>query len=350
MPVRPLAPADLDHVLRLTKSIWDEVRGRSLFVTGGTGFFGMWLTETFLHINDALGLNSRMTILSRDPAQFAAKAPHLAANKALTLLKGDVRDFKFPSGEYSFVIHAGTTSSMPVPPLEMFSTIVEGTRHTLAFALHANAKKFLYVSSGAVYGKQPPELTHIPEDFAGAPDVSMPSSAYGEGKRAGELLCAMMSEGTELDCKIARCFAFVGPHLPLNAHFAVGNFINDGLKGGPIHIAGDGSTFRSYLYAADLAVWLWTIMIQGGHCRPYNVGSAIPMTIEETARYVALEAKHLVNDVRIIAARARNPDQPSLRYVPCTARAKSELALGQTVGISEAIGRSLLWHELPTHL
>jgi nucleoside-diphosphate-sugar epimerase len=343
MCVKPLPADDLDHVLRLTKSIWDEVRNQSIFVTGGTGFFGMWLTETFLHINDALGLNANMTILTRAPEQFAAKAPHLAGNKALTLLKGDVRNFKFPNCQYSSVIHAGTTSSTPVPPLEMFSTIVEGTRHTLEFALNANAKRFLYVSSGAVYGKQPSELTHIPEDFAGGPDVSKSSSAYGEGKRTGELLCAMMSEDTGLNCTIARCFAFVGPHLPLDAHFAIGNFIKDALNGGPIRITGDGSPYRSYLYAADLAVWLWTILIRGSRSRPYNVGSAVPVTIEETAAQVALEAESLVGDLRITFAGVRCSARPSMRYVPSTGRANSELSLTQTIGIRDAIRRSLLW-------
>ena len=226
-------------------------------------------------------------VLTRNPKSFAAKMPHLAGRADLSFVAGDVRDFSFPAGAFAFVIHAGTTSSAPVEPLEMFGTIVDGTRRVLELAATHGTRKLLFVSSGAVYGRQPSELTHIPEDYVGAPDPLDPASAYGEGKRAAELLCSMSAGKQGLEIKIARCFAFVGPHLPLNAHFAVGNFLRDGLASGPIQVLGNGTPVRSYLYSAELAVWLWTILFQGANARAYNVGSETCLTIAETAHAVA---------------------------------------------------------------
>ena len=95
------------------------------------------------------------------------------------------------------------------------------------------------MSSGAVYGRQPLTVDHISEDYSGAPLTTDPKSAYGNGKRASEWLAATYAAEKGLSCKIARCFAFVGPYLALDKHFAVGNFMRDVLSGKPILIGGD---------------------------------------------------------------------------------------------------------------
>lgn len=327
-------------MLQHTRELWQEARGASFFITGGTGFFGMWLLESFAFINDALGLGMKACVLTRSPAAFAAKAPHLAICADLSFLEGDVRHFPFPEGTFRYVIHAGTTSSAPVEPEEMFDTIVEGTRQVLRFAAQARCRKLLFVSSGAVYGKLPPEITHVSEDYCGAPDPLDPASAYGEGKRAAELLCSIAGRKHGFDVKIARCFAFVGPHLPLDAHFAAGNFIRDALAGGPIKVGGDGTPLRSYLYAADLAVWLWTILFMGDAGKAYNVGSDESISIAELARRVAmLNLPHLP----VVVQRAAVQGQLSARYVPDIQQASVGLGLQVGMPLNETLRRTFEW-------
>jgi len=339
--VKPVSKTDLQDVLEQTRDLWEEVRGERIFVTGGTGFFGCWLLETFAFANDQLNLNAQLLALTRSPEAFEKKAPHLARHPSIGLWTGDVRNFDFPGGIFSHVIHAGTTSSAPVEPKEMFDTVVKGTQRVLDFAVACGAKKFLLTSSGAIYGKLPPEPASVPETYSGSPDPADPNSAYGEGKRAAELLCAIYQKQHAFETKIARCFAFTGPHLPLDAHFAIGNFVRDALAGGPIRIGGDGTPFRSYLYASDLAIWLWTILFRGTAGRPYNVGSPEPVSIAGLADEVM---RNLAPGVTVSIAKPADPLILPSRYVPDVTRAENELGLCVRVPLNDAIRRTAEWH------
>lgn len=339
--LQPLAD-DLDHAMSRIANLWADLHGARVFVTGGTGFFGKWLLESFCCANDRLDLKAHACVLTRSVANFSSHCPHLGRHAALSFLEGDLRTVEFPSGRFSHVIHAATPTQPGLyvqQPQAMSELIIEGTRRLLDFACRAQASRLLLTSSGAVYGKQPGPMTHLSEDFAGAPHHLEAQSVYGEGKRVAEHLCALYHHQHGLGATIARCFAFVGPHLPLDAHFAVGNFIRDGLRGGPIRVTGDGTPYRSYLYAADLAVWLWTILLRGQPCRPYNVGSDRALSIGELARLVA---KVFSTSVEIMQTPA--PGVLPARYVPSTRRAEMELGLKTWIPLEDAIERTVRWH------
>jgi dTDP-glucose 4,6-dehydratase len=320
------------------------MRNKRIFITGGTGFFGCWLLESFSHINRKLSLNAHATVLTRDPAAFARKCPHLASDESLAFLEADVRSFTFPEYEFAYIIHAATEASgtqAAKQPLEMLTTIVDGTARILDFANTQGTRKLLLTSSGAVYGKQPASLTHVPEEYLGGPDPVDPASVYAEGKRISEQMCALQAAHRSIEIKIARCFAFVGPHLPLDAHFAIGNFIGDVLAGRPIKINGDGTARRSYLYASDLAIWLWTMLFQAPSMAPVNVGSAHDLSILELAQAVV---QSLDASTEIHVAKRPVAGAEIARYVPSVDRAKAMLGLHQTVSLQDAIRRTADWH------
>ena len=166
-------------------------------------------------------------------------------------------------------------------------------------------------------------------------------SAYGEAKRASEFLCAAYHERFGIETTIARCFAFVGPHLPLNSNYAIGNFIQDALLGGPIRIQGDGTPRRSYLYAADLTICLWTLLFKGRVGRAYNVGSEDEFSIEQIAHLVA---ETVNRETEILIATEPKIGQPCLRYLPSIHRAKSELGLSALINVRESIRRTVDWY------
>jgi len=333
---------DLDHVLARTEPLWSDLRGERILITGATGFFGCWLLESFAWANRRLNLNASAVALSRHRQTIAHKAPHLAADPAISFHAADVRSGDFPQGQFSHVIHAATEASAKLnaeAPLAMFDTIVEGTRRALQFAATHSVKRLLFVSSGAVYGTQPPELTHLSEAFPGGPDPLDRSCAYAEGKRTAEMLCALTASAN-FETTIARCFAFVGPYMPLDTHFAIGNFISDALRGGPIDVKGDGSPVRSYLYASDLVVWLWTMLFKGRSGRAYNVGSEESLNIAAVAHEVSAA---LPGNIPVRIANAPTPGASVHCYVPSTARAREELGLSAEVPLREAIGRTYTW-------
>ena len=182
MPV--LFPIDLAHVLTHTQAVWDELRGARLFVTGGTGFFGCWLLETFAQACDSLKLDATMTVLTRSPEAFHKKAPHLAGHASIQLIRGDVWSFPYPKGNFTHVIHGATEASAAQirdQPMIMLDTIVDGNRRVLDFSVKSGVRRFLLISSGAVYGTQPPEIGFVPETWPGGPDPTDRGAAYAGG-------------------------------------------------------------------------------------------------------------------------------------------------------------------------
>jgi len=324
---------DLVHILRRASAEWEELRGKRLFITGGTGFFGRWLLAALRYADLKLGLGFRLTVLSRDPVKFLQENPSWAAYPALRFQQGHVAGFSPGEEGYDYIFHAATDTTAfttSVEEEERSRTIVEGTRRILELARKSGARRMLYVSSGAVYGAEAGKLSGASEaDYASARAVI----PYGEAKREAERLC----EGAGIDFVTARAFAFLGPHLPLDAHFAAGNFLRDALRGGPILVRGDGSARRSYLHPADLVVWLLRILFRGKRACAYNVGSDEAVSMAQLARHIAETAEPSL-EVVIQAVQAEGPHNI---YLPDIRRARAELNLDVTIPLREAIARTM---------
>jgi dTDP-glucose 4,6-dehydratase len=340
-----LLARDLDHVLTHTEELWADVRGERLFITGGTGFVGTWLTESLLWANGRLCLGLSAVLLTRDPEAFRRRSPHLANDPAIVLWRGDGPTFPEPVGTFPLLVHAATERYIPPNreyPASTLDRDLAATRRVLEMARSRGTRRLLFTSSGAVYGRQPSSLSHVPEDYPGAPAPTDSASAYGQGKRISEFLCTCYSQVYGFDAVIARLFAFVGPHLPLDANYAVGNFIRDAMAGGPVRISGDGTPYRSYLYAADLAIWLWTLLLRGENSLAYNVGSPQAISIADLARTVVQEVSP---QAEIHIARQPVPGAPALRYIPNVDSAAA-LGLRPWVSLPEGIRRTAEWHRV----
>jgi nucleoside-diphosphate-sugar epimerase len=318
--------------------------GKNIYITGGTGFFGFWLLAALSRINSKT-VETKVTILSRDPSAFLATNPQWCNLPWLSFIAGNVRDFTFPTGTYDYIIHAATdtSSAAHANPATLFDDIVLGTKRIYEFARAAGVKRVLLISSGAVYGPQPADLTHIPDNANFACSTGIASSAYGEGKRVMELLGSINYQQYGIESVVARCFAFVGPGLPLDGHFAIGNFIRDALYADAITVKGDGTAVRSYLYGADLAIWLLQILTQGKNGEAYNVGSDESISIGELAVLV----RDLLAPEKSVKIEGLSTNDNLVRnqYVPNIQMARDILGLEVWTGLDESVCQTAHFHE-----
>lgn len=334
---------DLNRVFVELEADWRDLKGARLFVTGGTGFIGRWMLEALCDANRRLGLGIEVVVLSRDPDRFRRVAPHLFVDGAVSLVVGNIETIVPADTGFSHVIHGATDASADLnerDPRRMFSTIVNGTQRMLDFTRASKAERMLFMSSGAVYGQQPWDLPHVAESWRGGPDPRDPRAAYAEGKRAAEMLCAIYGKQFGLDVLTTRIFALLGPLLSLDIHFAAGNFIRDALAGRPIRVEGSGEAVRSYLYAADLAVWMWKALIRAPRGATYNVGSEDAISIADLARTVS---ETLGGGVVEVLGRP-DPGWNPGRYVPSTQKIQSSLGVRAQTGLVDAIRRTALSH------
>jgi len=339
-----LAQNDLLHIMKNTKTIFQSLNEKKVLITGGTGFFGKWLLESFAFAIKEFSLDTHVYILSRNPENFISRYPHLGTNTSFSFLAGDIKEFFSSLPKIDFIIHAATSASAKLNyehPLVMIDSIVSGTRNILEFTRINKIKRMLFVSSGAVYGVQPETILGFREDYTGGPNPLDPSSAYAEAKRMAEQLCICYANLFQIEIPIARCFTFVGPYLDLNAHFAIGNFLRNCLNGNNIIIKGTGSPMRSYMYTSDLVIWLLHILVFGQSREAYNVGSDEAVSIKELAYKVASRHKGLqVEIMNQIAPTDRNQN-----YVPDITKTKNAFNFDIPIRLDDSIEKTLDFYQ-----
>lgn len=263
---------DLDYIIGQIRPILKELDGSTIMITGGTGWFGKWITQTLSCARWQYGYR-RQYGYSIHWRSFGRETPnHISQYQP------------------DYIIHMAPDDGICLSVMK---------RH--------KPKAVLYTSSGAAY-------------------MDGHNDELGAQKLASEKALTEV-----MPIKIARCYTFVGPDIQFG-RFAVDAFIRDALVAGVINVK-DGSPYRSYLYMADLVIWLLTILIKGEN-KIYNVGSEKLIQIHELAKIIG-------NKIKTSWTLLKYSGNPRT-YYPNTIECK-KLGLTETIGLSEALDRTIEW-------
>lgn len=312
---------------------------KTLLLIGGTGFFGKSFLDSFQRGDLGHWNIGKIIIISRHTERLRILAPQLLDNR-VDLLNLDICNAVIlPKADY--VIHSASSTDarnyLNQPEIERNN--IEAGIHNyckLAPIFHGESK-ILYISSGAVYGVQHPQNRFLTEGQIGLTYADMPIAkrGYAASKLEAENVVKQLGKKFGLSVSIARCFAFVGPWLPRDQHFAIGNFLQDGIRGQSIKVNADHEVIRSYMHADDLVSWLMTIVTNATPAvEVFNVGSDEEIKLVDLASIIAMKF-----GVKLHCA-TRRSDKVD-RYVPSIVKGKNLLNLSLNFDLKSAIDETI---------
>jgi len=328
---------DLNFIFNKCKNEFNFLSNKSILITGGTGFFGKWFLELIFYANKNYNTNILTTIITRNEDKFFLENPHYKNNKFLNIIKIDILDLKKINHKFDFLLHMAATSATETfngeTDANKTSTLFNGAKNIMEIAIENNISKILFTSSGVVYGSSS-------KDMKSESDVSHSielekRNGLAKGKILAEDVISNLSLKNNINFKIARCFSFVGPYLPLNIHYAIGNFINDAIFNDKIIINGNGLPYRSYLYISDTIIWLIKLLV-GSEEGVYNVGSERRIQIIELANIV----RDLIDPSKKIIIQENEIHEGNFKrdiYLPDTTKIREALKVKEWTSLEDAI-------------
>jgi len=306
------------------------MKPKSLLVIGGSGFVGNSILK-YLSNNNFLNIKiNKIFILSRRKLKLAIYNKRLKKKLKIIKINSNILTIKsLPKADY--VIYAAILSSYEKDHAAVKNYL------NLAKKYHSDSK-ILYISSGAIYGKQLNSISRFRENhlelYKKINFKEGYKKEYSKTKKKNEELFKKFGK-TGKKVSIARCFSFVGEYLPLNSHYVVGNIIKNILKNKSITIKANYKIIRSYMYSDDLVRWLLRILDNSNrYCPIYNVGSDDSVSMETLSHWLG-KKYNLINSKE---KKLRNIVD---KYIPNIQKAKKELNLSNNYSSLSAIIKTI---------
>jgi nucleoside-diphosphate-sugar epimerase len=265
---------------------WEKLSGTNILVTGATGLIGGCLVE-------ALMMNPRrdyqVYASGRNEERAKARFKDYVDNPAFHFVQYDVMQPLQSDVHFDYVIHAASNASpnfFAQKPVEVIKSNIDGVAHLMEYGLSHGMKRFLYVSSGEVYGEG--DGRTFTEDYSGYVNPTSPRSCYPSSKRAAETLCVSYAAEYGADVVIARPCHVYGPYFTEQDNRVYAQFIRNVLNDEDIVMKSTGEQFRSWCYVVDCVSALLHILLKGTSGEAYNIADADSnISIRELAETIA---------------------------------------------------------------
>lgn len=274
--VNPIIRADLE---RITSSSlpWSNLRGKTILVTGGAGFLAAYIIKSLLTIGRVNELSIHVICVVRNFKSIEARLSMWRGTPDFSIYQQDVTE-PFPSDipRADFVIHAASQASpkyYAVDPIGTLRANSVGTMNLLDYAVKNQVEKFIFFSSGEVYGIPTHTGKLVSELDYGYLDPLQTRSCYAESKRFGETMCAAWAQQHGLHTNVIRPFHTYGPGMALDDGRVFADFVADVVARRNIVIKSDGMAKRPFCYIADATIGFLTVLMTGAKTEAYNVGN-----------------------------------------------------------------------------
>lgn len=323
-----------------------KLKNTTCVITGGAGFVGQWTASLVDYLNRHYFFNTELVLIDKQFDLLKLTRPDLCQNKAIRLVKLDIRNIQELPSETNWVIHAAASPDNRMHasnPCEIMSVIADGTAAILKVLERcSHLHMFLNISSGQIYGNQELGAEPIDEKTTSSVNCATATSSYAEAKRYAETLCQAYRSQYKMPVVNVRPFTFMGPFQSMYGPWALNSFIRDALINHSLRVLGDGQTIRSYMYASDMAVWLLTILLNAESGEVFNIGHPDGINLADLANLIVNE---LQEEVPIQLNMGNLNHRHHSKFVPNVDLAMKRFELDIACDLSYSLRKTLNWYK-----
>ena len=342
--------SDIDEIIdNLSPTFWQRFAGKRVLLTGGRGFLGRYLTETFVRLNERIlspgGKPVELLVLD-NMITAGAYGDDMRAHPHVNFVKHNIIDRFYPEKRVDFILHAAGIASPAwyrKYPEETYGVSTKGTENVLEIAKATPGCRLAWFSSSEIYGDPDPKHVPTSESYKGYVSCLGPRACYDEGKRFGEMMVRVAHERHGVEGCMIRPFNFYGPGMQATDYRVLPNFAARWVRGEPLQVYGTGHQTRTFCYVTDGIRGCLQVLLDGVAGEPYNIGNPTP---EISMRDLVTKVGRITGqDVRFdtIEHPDTYPADEPQRRCPDITKAREQIGFEPHVSLDDGLARFFGW-------